>query len=83
MMSIGGVVFSVASFAVALLWRPLRRHRTDLTRGQHAKEGSELLASLNILNSDNYDQDGKKLLKWMYVLTICQLIGAGIMLAAV
>ena len=80
MITAGYAVFAIGSIGALSLWKPLRAHRIDIGIGQHAREGSEPLASLNILNPRHYDTRGQGLLRWLYAFTALQLVGIAILI---
>lgn len=80
---VGIAVFGAGSTGVVWLWRALRNHRTDIGVGQNVKEGSLPFGVLNVYNPQNYDQLGKKVLRWVYASTILQLLGFAILLSTV
>jgi hypothetical protein len=83
MTAAGIVVFVAGSIGALSLWQPLRNHRIDIGIGQHPKEGVEPIASLNILNPQNYDDRGQKMLKWLYLFTVLQFVGIGVLFSTV
>ena len=83
MIEAGYAVFTIGSIGALALWRALRNHRIDIGTGQSSREGSAPIGAFNVLNPNNYDDRGRRLLWWVYCFTGLQIVGMGLLIGSV
>jgi hypothetical protein len=73
------IILIATSYTFALVASMvIRKHRTDLLKGEYER-GNPMFWNVRWLDSRNYNADGKRLLKWVY-LAILIFITGGILL---
>jgi hypothetical protein len=72
----------VVLFWTLVLTVKLRQHRTDLRPSQFDTEGASRIGHNNLTNPENYDAEGKHLLRWLSVAQIAWLVSSVLVLFA-
>ena len=72
----GMALFVIASIGAIALPHALVVHRTDIGTRESPYRGQSFLAQLNYMNPKNYDEHGRRQLRWLYLVTGLQVLGA-------
>jgi hypothetical protein len=75
----GMVWFGLAVFALVYAER-IKIHRTDIRPSQSPYSGRSRWLEANLFNPDNYDEEGRKKLRILWMISWAQMIPASILL---
>ena len=73
-----GVSTFVFAFAILAVFGQLAQFRTDIKRGESPGDGTSPFWQVNVMNTANYTQDGRRLLRrlrWLRLAFAVSLIG--------
>jgi hypothetical protein len=71
---VGLVGFGVFTLVNGVLIYILMQHRTDIRRGQSPSSGPSWAGEINLLFHAQYDERGRKLKAWIWVVSALQFV---------